>query len=49
MIGLAKKLGFDVEQYGYNVVCTYSPDDKSFPESYGGPNQGCTVRMVKEA
>jgi len=28
MIGLAKKLGFDVEQYGYNVVCTYNPNDK---------------------
>lgn len=28
MIGLAKKLGFDVEQYGYGVVCTYNPDDK---------------------
>lgn len=28
MIGLAKKFGFDVEQYGYNVVCTYNPDDK---------------------
>ena len=28
MIGLAKKLGFVVEQYGYNVVCTYSPNDE---------------------
>ncbi len=28
MIGLAKKLGFGVEQYGYNVVCTYNPNDE---------------------
>ena len=25
MIGLAKKLGFAVDQCGYNVVCTYKP------------------------